>query len=317
MGIVVSLTAACGSQALEAPPTSIRIASADRALGALLAEVFNAHVPGVQASLDPPETERFSLRAVNEAEADVAFVRADLAYNALSVGTPLHPQAHQQLRGLAVVGWSVLHVVVRADSPARTLADLRGGRLGLASESAVARRRRATDGSTGLFPDLLSASGQLEASDFRKVPLAPDDLIDALAAGDIEGALFLTASPAAFLHRMAGSVDLRLIAIDPAAALRIRAEYPFYKPARIPAGVYPGQVEAVETIGVDSVLVCHAGLPEDVAYALVKAFFESPLELTRASELAGMVDPDLAPATPIPLHPGAARYYRERELPHY
>jgi hypothetical protein len=68
---------------------------------------------------------------------------------------------------------------------------------------------------------------------------------------------------------------------------------------------------------VDSVLVCHAGLPEDVAYALVKAFFESPLEMTRASELAGMVDPDLAPATPIPLHPGAARYYRERELPHY
>lgn len=316
VALVASLSAACGSQAAAPPFQSIRIASANRAFGEHLAEVYNERVVGVRARVEPPESTRFYLKAVDDATADIAFVRADIAYTALSVGTPMYPRPHH-LRGIAVVGSSVLHVVVRADSSARSLADLRGTRLGLAAASPVARERMARDGSDGLYPELLAASGLLEATDFEKVPLEPDEVIDALAAGEIDGALFLTSSPAMFVRRMAGRMNLRLIEIDRDAALRIRAQHPFYKPALIPAGTYPNQHAAVTTIGVDSIIVSRENLDEDLVYEMVKAFFESPSALAVASDLAGAIDPDLASATPIPLHPGAARYYRERELPHY
>lgn len=80
----------------------------------------------------------------------------------------------------------------------------------------------------------------------------------------------------------------------------------------IPAGVYPRQPLPVRTIGVNSLLLCRAGLEEELVYRLTKALFqevaETPTELLRLPDLGR------AAATPIPLHAGAARYYREREL---
>ena len=75
----------------------------------------------------------------------------------------------------------------------------------------------------------------------------------------------------------------------------------------IPRLTYPNQHEPVHTLGVDQLMVCRADLDEDVVYRLLDGYFA-----TRPSTRP----PDLerAPATPIPLHPGAARYYRQREL---
>ena len=95
---------------------------------------------------------------------------------------------------------------------------------------------------------------------------------------------------------------------------RIRADYPFLKPAIIPRGTYTGQTGDIATVGVDNVLVCREDLPEEIVYRLTKAFFAALPELSRVHAAAMLIDPDQAPATPIPLHPGAARYYREREI---
>jgi TRAP-type uncharacterized transport system substrate-binding protein len=62
-------------------------------------------------------------------------------------------------------------------------------------------------------------------------------------------------------------------------------------------------------VGIDLLLVCSVELSNDIAYALTRALFEQvPQRLRR------QFDPQRAPATVIPLHAGAARYYREREL---
>jgi hypothetical protein len=318
VGIAVLLTAACGTAAVAPPPTSIRIATTNRALGDALARIYNQQVAGVHATVAATDTSRFNLRAIDEGAADIGFVRADLAYAAHSQGTPLHPQPHRRLRGIAVVGRSLLHIVVRADSPVRTLADLRAAPLGLPSASASARERMASDGNRGLYRELLVASGMLTADEIETVPMAPGALMDALDAREVAGALSMTPSQAPPLSRMAHDhAGLRVIEIAPDVALRIRAQHQFFKPALIPAWTYGGQEHDVRTVGVDTLLVCRADLPEEMVYALVRALFASLPELMHASEVMRAVDPDLAPATPIALHPGAARYYRERELPHY
>jgi len=83
----------------------------------------------------------------------------------------------------------------------------------------------------------------------------------------------------------------------------------------IPADTYPGQVQDVATIGVDRLLIGSSGLDEGLAYDLTRVFIESlPLVSASLHTSFRLTNLDQASATPIPLHAGAARYYREREL---
>ncbi len=77
----------------------------------------------------------------------------------------------------------------------------------------------------------------------------------------------------------------------------------------IPQGTYPLQDRPVRTIGVDLLLVCRADLDSRLVYELTRSYFEDTPENIRSQ-----TDPQRAAAVVIPLHPGAARYYREREV---
>ena len=70
----------------------------------------------------------------------------------------------------------------------------------------------------------------------------------------------------------------------------------------------------MQTIGVDNLLICLDSLPESLVYDMTRLLFETLPALAKNYVTARMINADQAPATPIPLHPGAARYYREREL---
>ena len=94
----------------------------------------------------------------------------------------------------------------------------------------------------------------------------------------------------------------------------MRAQYPFLEPMIVKAGTYANQDDAVETVGVSNLLLCRRDLDEALVYQLTRAFFEALPRLATANPAAALIDPEQAPATPIPLHPGAARYYREREI---
>jgi hypothetical protein len=74
------------------------------------------------------------------------------------------------------------------------------------------------------------------------------------------------------------------------------------------------QAKPVDTFGTEYLLVGRQDLPEELAYQLTKEFFDALPEFAATHAEAALIDPELAPTTPIPLHPGAARYYREREI---
>jgi TRAP transporter TAXI family solute receptor len=93
---------------------------------------------------------------------------------------------------------------------------------------------------------------------------------------------------------------------------QLHRQYPFFRPMLIAGGAYRTQSLPVRTIGVHSLLLCRVDLDEGLVYRLTKALFQSLAE--QSNELLWSVDLDRAAATPIPLHAGAARYYREREL---
>ena len=315
--VVVLVTGACKPAETEAPVHRIRIATGFPSgvffpLGNALATIYNETVPSVYASAEPTAGAIFNVNAIQEGSMDLGFSLADIAYTAHTRGIALDPRPHTRLRGIAAVYVSVLHLIVRGDGPFHSVADLRGARIGYGSSSPDEVVPAELLPATTL--ELLTAGGELDPSDVQGVAMSFGDALNAFASGELEVGLVRAGYPLTTLRDVARDIDFRLLEIQPAAAVQIRAKYPFYKPAQIPGGTYNAQPEAVSTVGLDNVLLCREDLDEDLVYRLTKALFDSLPRLAQMHEVALQVDPDLAPATPIPLHPGAARYYREREL---
>jgi uncharacterized protein len=106
----------------------------------------------------------------------------------------------------------------------------------------------------------------------------------------------------------------RLVEIRGPLADRLREGVRFMHPFTIPPDTYPGQHQRVVTLGMDTVLVARRDLPNWVAQRLVGALFDCVPRLAAVDPSVLMIDINRAAATPLPLHPGAALYYREREL---
>jgi TRAP-type uncharacterized transport system substrate-binding protein len=130
---------------------------------------------------------------------------------------------------------------------------------------------------------------------------------DKLAQGQMDAA-FMTQIPPSRPIVTATQAGSRLLDIDGPIIEDLRTRYLYLTRTIIPRATYPNQAEAIRTIGVDLLLTCRADVDEGVVYRLLEAYFSTSSGTRLPSDV------ERAPATPIPLHPGAARYSRQREL---
>ena len=240
-----------------------------------------------------------NVEALQRGEADLGLSYADVAYMAFVGRLERHPQAFDDLRGIAVLELTPVHLVVRANSGVRDAADLRGRRIGVGLPGS----------GSALTADIVLAALGIDASAVRLEPLRYVEAGNRVAAGTLD-AMFVTGGDPMASVRASTGAGARLVPLTGAAIERLRHEYPFFRPTVIPGGTYPGHPDPIQTIGVDNLLVCRRSLDESLVHDLTARFFEI---LPSLSILTSM-DLDQAPAAPIPLHDGAARYYREREL---
>jgi uncharacterized protein len=112
-------------------------------------------------------------------------------------------------------------------------------------------------------------------------------------------------------HRLACAY---VVPIAGPEADRLRLDSGFLRAALVPAATYPGQQTSIRTLGVQNVLVCRRDLDDQLVYELTKQFFGALPRLSLSLSSLRLIDVYHASATSIPLHDGAVRFYREREL---
>jgi TRAP transporter TAXI family solute receptor len=262
--------------------------SAGQSLGAL-SQVTNVAVQSVKISGSTAVID-----ALREGDLDVGVATADVAYLAFAGQLDKALPAFDQLRGMAVLGLNTLHLIVAKHRSAESVADLRGFSIALGINSG-----------TALLANLLLNASGLSLSDVRRDPSPYAQAATRLANGQLDAA-FMTIVPPGDPAVVATRAGARVLEIEGPAVERLRLQHPFLVNTIIPRGSYPGQTRPIRTIGVDLLLLCRADMEDDVVYRLVEAYF--------AGLDTPAIDFDRAPATSIPLHPGAARYYRQREL---
>jgi TRAP transporter TAXI family solute receptor len=134
-----------------------------------------------------------------------------------------------------------------------------------------------------------------------------------LLENSIDAAFTISSVPNDDARRLTDA-GARLVQIREAATVRLRTMYPFFRSAIIQRGAYSGQDQPIHTLSVDVVLLARAGLDDGVVRRLTEGLFQMLPRLSAELPFLKEMVPERAPATPVPLHPGAALYYREREL---
>ncbi|GAB3238103.1 hypothetical protein GCM10027452_44240 [Micromonospora halotolerans] len=233
---------------------------------------------------------------------EIAFSLADTAADAVSGRGGFEGQP-QPVRALARIYSNYTHVIVRADGKIDSFADLRGKRISTGSPKS---------GTDIIAGRLLTAGGIDPARDIQRLNLSLPETVQRMRAGSLDAMFFsgglptpgikdlLSGAPGAF--RLLPLTEL----IEP-----LSARYgSVYTTAILPKDIY-GTPAATPTITVANVILVAADMPDQLAYDLTRVLFTWQGELIRVHPEAANFTRDSAAATdPIPLHPGAERFYR-------
>ena len=271
-------------------------------LGEQIAQGINARVPGMQLRSVFSPGAVANVEAIQKGEADLALTFADVAYLGFSGQLDANSEPLPRLRGVAVLHLTPVALAIRPGLSIVSPADLRGRTVAVGPPGS----------GTALTARLILEAFGLDASSVRVEFLGFNDAARRLLQGRID-AMFDNAISQAASVKDATEGGARLLPIDGPAVARLRSTYPFLRPTMIRRSLYPAIREGVRTIGVDGLLICRSDLADAAVYQITKELFNVLPEMSLGGG-SRVINLDLAPATPIPLHAGAARYYREREL---
>jgi TRAP transporter TAXI family solute receptor len=304
--LLVSLyTGACSSGSAATQPQQLTLLSGIApSFTNDLVRRFNGALPNTHVGLQTTPGGVVVVSSVDSGQGQLGLAQSDVVYIAYRRGIERNQYPHKNLRAIAVLWVNTFHVLVRRDTPFRSIEDLKGRRVGIIPP-----------GTSGEFSTriVLGAHG-MSYADVQPIFEPTDSLVPKLGAEQIDAVFSANPLMLAATRALSQKVPLRLLPIGRTVTNRLRGTYPFLRPVTIAANELPGQSEPIETLGAEWLLVCRGDLSEDLVYQLTRAFFEQLPVLARDHGEAALIDPDQSPAAPIPLHPGAARYYREREI---
>jgi len=267
-------------------------------LGGGLAQRISRHLPGHRATAEPTSASVENIQRIRRGDCDVAFTLADSAADAVIANEPI--------AALARLYPNFTQVLVRRSADVRRIADLRGKRVSTGSPNS---------GTEVIALRLLEAAGLDPERDVRSQALSLPESVQGVKDGVLD-ALFWSGGLSTpgirdLLSSMKGRVAF--VPLDDLAPVLRRDHGPIYVDAEIPADAANGQRQPTKTIAVPNLLVVNAGMSEQLAYDLTRLLFE------RKDDLGDHVHPAAkripAPrdqsADPVPLHPGARRYFLE------
>jgi TRAP transporter TAXI family solute receptor len=161
---------------------------------------------------------------------------------------------------------------------------------------------------------LLAVAGLSPATDLQAQQLGLNESVQALASGAIDAFFWVGGLPTRGVTTLSQTLPIRLLNLEDLIT-PVRATYPVYAAGTVPAQTY-GIPDPITTLLVRNFLVVRTEMPDDVANALVEGLFAAQEQLAAVSPAALTIDLRAAIGTqPVPLHPGAERFFRGEKDP--
>lgn len=271
-------------------------------IGGGLAEMIGRHIEGYSAVAEVTGASVENMGLIHREDSDLAIALADTVYQAYTGTGAFEGRQVADVRALASVYPNAVQLVALQGSGIQSLADLKGKRVSVgAPGSGTELNARA----------LLEANG-VEYSDFSVQRLNFNETADALRDGDIDAGFWSVGPPTSSILSLATTRDIQLISLTAEEIQNAVSAEPVFAPYELPANTYEGVTVATQTISIPNVLAVNAAMPDDLAYQITKVLFEKVDELRAIHPAANDTTVEFTmTSTPIPLHPGALRYFEE------
>jgi uncharacterized protein len=273
-------------------------------LGAALSKIYSEKIQNVRPSVQATKASVENLNLLQQGKGEIAFTLGDsLAFAWEGNEEAGFKSKLSKLRGITAIYPNYIQIVASQDSGIKTLADLKGKRLSVgAPKSGTELNARA----------ILQGAG-LSYQDLGKVEYLPfNESVELMKNRQLDATLQSAGLGVSSLKDLATSIPITVVEIPTSVVDKVGA--PYVK-ATIPANTYTGQSGDVQTAAVVNYLVTRSDLSDDLVYQMTKAVFDNLSELTAAHSAAKEIKIEGALAgMPVPMHPGAERYFKEKGI---
>lgn len=274
-------------------------------LGVALSQIYNDKIDGARASVQSTRASVENLNLIQTGRGEIGLALGDSVAAAWEGDEEVgFKQKLDKIRGISALYPNYIQIVASKDSGIKTLADLKGKRVSVGaprSGTEVNARR------------LLDAAG-MSYDDFGRTEYLPfGESVELIKNRQLDATLQSVGLGAASIRDLASSVPITVVEIPADVVDKVGS--PAFISATIPANTYDGQAEDVKTAAIVNILVTSGDVPEDLAYQMTKQLHENRDTLVNAHAAAKAISLEGAlRAMPVPLHPGAARYYKEKGI---
>ena len=271
-------------------------------MGVALSQNYAKSIPNVRATAQVTKASAENLNLLQAGRGELALALADSVSDAWKGEAEAgFPKKLDKLRGLSGTYSNYIQIVANADAGIKTLADLKGKRISVgAAKSGTELNARA----------IFKAAG-LSYADMAKVEYLPfGESVELIKNRQLDATLQSAGLGVASIRDLSTSVKIVVVPVPADVVAKVGDAA--YQPTVIPANTYTGQTQDVPTAAIPNFLITHTGVSDELAYQMAKQMYANIDTLYSAHNAAKAIKRENAiKGMPVPLHPGAERYYRE------
>jgi TRAP transporter TAXI family solute receptor len=271
-------------------------------LGVALSQIYAKAIPDAKSSVQATKASAENLNLLQSGRGEIAFTLGDSLSDAWKGNEEAGFKAPlKKLRGVAAIYSNYIQIVASSDSGIKSLADLKGKRVAVgAPKSGTEINARS----------ILRGAG-MTYKDLGKVEYLPfGESVELMKNRQLDATLISAGLGVSAIRDLATAVKILIVPIPQSVITKIGD--PAYIAGTVPANTYEGQAQAVQTVAIKNFLVTHESVPAATVYNMTKAMYEHLDQLVAAHAAAKAIKREDGPKDmPVPLHPGAEKYYRE------
>ena len=273
-------------------------------LGGALKNMWEQAVPGLQIQ-QTPGAGIANVRGIDEGKAHIGFANSSTTVDGLEGRAP-YPKKVTKVCQVANLYPQYFQVAALADAKINSIADLKGKTLVTQPKGNTAET--VTD-------MVLKINGLNYQSPKVQFQSSYTDAVAMLKDGHAQVMTLGTTAPASAVMDLASARDVKLVPVDDKTMAGLQKENPGYQKLTIKAGTYPKQDKDVQVIGYATHIVASCELPADRVYAMTKAMADNVASMAATNKAMEKLTPkDMAEDIGVPFHPGAAKFYKEKNI---
>jgi len=274
-------------------------------VGGGIARIWQTFVADVNSTAESSGCSVVNLRLIAKGEAQAAICQNDAVYFAHKGLHFFKDKPETNSRGIAMLYSELLHVATNKKSGFKSISDLKGKRVRVGNPGSIAVTNNMA---------ILNAYG-LNETNFKAVKMSLADSFRAMKDGDIDALIEVTGAPGAGFIDLCSSRDIVFLPVDMEHTKKITKSYPYLSTDVIKKGTYNSIENDIPVLSLSCMLIIDEKVSTDLVYKMTKAIFDN-IDILRETHSKGkMINLETAlNGMPIPLHPGAEKFYREKNM---